>query len=348
MQAQAAPSAPLTDSAAIAHAVDSLAQALVDRGAVAGVSVAVSRAGRSIVNRGYGFADVAANRATGAETVYGIGSVTKQVTAALVMREVERGRVRLDEPLTRYLPEAPVQGRRVLVRQLLNHTSGIPSYTGMGERWLRQLPRPFPRDSFYALVRSQPFDFEPGDQWRYDNSGYWLLGLVLERVERTTYAALVRDAVAAPLGLGSLAWCADTPPAARGYDRRDGTFTPAPPIDMSHPFAAGALCATAGDLVRWSDALADGRVVSAASYARMITPDTLNNGSPQRYGFGLMTGAVRGHPVVAHGGQINGFSAHLVRYPQDSLTVAVLANTGGDAADVLASSIGIALLGLRR
>lgn len=343
--------AQVPDSAGAVRLVDSLTAAALARTGVAGIAVAVARRGTLLVQRGAGWADVERRVPVDSASIFRVGSVTKQVTAALVMREVERGRVDLDAPVTRYVPDAPVQGRRVLVRQLLNHTSGMPSYTALGERWSRQLGGPFVRDSFVALVREAPWEFEPGEQWRYSNSGYWVLGLLLERVTGVPYATLVQRELAGPLGLPSLGWC-DTaravPPATRGYARRAGALVPVPPVELTHPFAAGALCATAGDLVRWADALAGGRVVQPASYARMTTPDTLANGSAQRYGFGLMTGNLRGHRVVTHNGAITGYAADVLRLPDDSLTVAVLVNTDGPVADALATDLALALLGVRR
>lgn len=312
----ASASAQVPDSA-FSRAVDSLAEAAVGSGSVAGVSVAVARGGRTVHARGYGLADVSRNAPVTPATIFRAGSLAKQFTAAAVMRLVEQKRLSLDDEITKFLPEYPAHGRSVLVRHLLSHTSGIRS-------------------------DGEPLEFAPGTDFRYSNSGYFLLGRIIEKVTGQRYADFLHDAVIAPLALPATKYCPDQPvPAtdASGYLVRGGGLVPSAPLNMNHPFAAGALCASAGDLVAWTLALSGGRVVSSDSYRRMITPDPLADGRRMPYGYGLGLVSVAGHAAIAHGGAMSGFTAQLVHFPADSLIVAVMVNTEGGVADRLAFDI---------
>jgi len=323
-------------------AVDSIANAAVSAAEVAGMSVAVERNGRTIVARGYGLADREANVKADSATVYRIGSITKQFTAAAIMKLVEEGKIKLDEPIQTYLPGYPTGTNRVLVRHLLNHTSGIRSYTSLGPRWFSRSSTDLPTDSIIAMFRDEPFDFAPGADFRYNNSGYFLLGRIIENVSSKPYAQFVTERFFRPLGLGATSYCPNEPTRpqhAMGYNRNAGGLSVALPISMTHPYAAGALCSNVLDLLRWWNALEGGKVVSAVSYKAMTRPDTLAGGRPMRYAYGLSTGDLGTHKAIAHGGGINGFVTYLGRYPADSLTVVVLTNTEGPVADRSALAI---------
>lgn len=323
-------------------AVDSLGNAAVAAGEVSGMSVAVERNGKTLVARGYGLADREAKVNADATTVYRIGSITKQFTAAAVMKLVEEGKIKLDEPIQTYLPGYPTVSHRVLVRHLLNHTSGIKSYTGLGQRWFSRTRTDLPPDSIIAIFKDEPFDFAPGADFRYNNSGYFLLGKIIETVTGKPYAEHLTERLFRPLGLTATTYCPNEPARPRhaaGYNRNATGFRPSTPLSMTHPYAAGALCSNVGDLLTWSSALRNGKVVSPSSYARMSTPDTLTGGRPMRYAYGLSTGDLGTHKAIAHGGGIPGFVTQLVHYPADSLTIVVLTNTEGPAADRVALDI---------
>ncbi|CAA9348145.1 MAG: hypothetical protein AVDCRST_MAG11-3353 [uncultured Gemmatimonadaceae bacterium] len=309
--------------------VDSAIAAVIEAGETAGVSVAVARGDRVVYANGFGAATVDPRRPATDRTVYRIGALTAQFTAAAVLRLVDEGRLALDDDITRHLPGYPTQGRRVLVRHLLEHTSGIASYTSLGPRWERTMARDLPADSIVALFAREPFDFEPGTAFRYNNSGYFLLGLIVERASGQPYATYVRTTIADPLGLGTLRYCGSGAEAgtANGYTIDRGRFAPAAPLSMTQPFSAGALCASAVDLARWPALLASGRLVPAPLYRRMTSPDTLADGRVLDYGYGVGVREFAGRRTIEHGGGINGFAAHLAHYPADGVTVAVLANT---------------------
>ncbi len=341
--------AQLPSDVAVRTTVDSLAGAALSDGPVAGMVVEVVRGADTIVNRGYGLADIASRRPATDSTVFRIGSITKQFTASLIMQLVEQGKVALADSLTRFLPDYPVQGHDVRVFHLLTHTSGIKSYTSLGPRWSAHMGEAMPLDTLIALFKDEPFDFAPGARFLYDNSGYVLLGKIIEVVTGKPYATYLTESLLRPLGLHHTRYCPDTPrpPSdAMGYTPGANGLAPARPLSMTQPFAAGALCSTVGDLVRWTALLHSGKVVAPASFARMTAPVPLDNGDTSAYGFGLAVGNLDGHRWIGHGGGINGFVSQLVRYPDDDVTIAVLVNSEGGVADAVAENAARAALGI--
>jgi len=349
--ALATPAAGAQDTRALVHYVDSVATAAVNEKRTAGVSVAVVKNGRTVLAKGYGFADLENDVPATAETVYRIGSITKQFTSAAIMRLAEQGKLSLDDTLQKFLPDFPSQGNRVTVRHLLSHTSGIKSYTSLGPKWARVVRLDLAPDSVVALFANEPFDFRPGDEWRYDNSGYFLLGMIIEKLSGKPYGQYLQDEFFTPLGLKSTIYCDQAPlirHRAQGYaPRPGGGFINAEPLSMTQPYAAGSLCSTVNDLAAWTLALSSGKVVSPASYKLMTTPGTLNDGKPLTYGFGLGIGTLGGHRQVSHNGGINGFISELHHYPDDSLVTVVLTNTGALAAVQLERLIARRALGIK-
>ena len=349
--ALATPTARAQDTRALVTYVDSVANAAVAEKRTAGVSVAVVKNGRTIVAKGYGFADLENDVPATAETVYRIGSVTKQFTSAAIMRLMEQGKLSLDDTLQKFFPTFPAQGNRVTVRHLLNHTSGIKSYTSLGAKWARVVRLDLAPDSMVTLFANEPFDFKPGDAWRYNNSGYFLLGMIIEKLSGKPYGQYLQDELFTPLGVKSTIYCDQAPlikHRAQGYATKPGGgFINAEPLSMTQPYAAGSLCSTVNDLVTWTQALSSGKVVSAASYKLMTTPVALNDGKPIMYGFGLGTGVLGGHRQVSHNGGINGFISELHHYPDDSVITVVLTNTGAPAAVQLERLIARRTLGIR-
>jgi len=343
------PAAPAASRAELVSRLDSLSSTLLAAGTAVGVQVAVVRGGDTLLLRGYGLADREARRATTLDQRFRIGSVTKQFTAAAVMRLAERGKLSLDDDLSRWVPAFPLKGHRVALRQLLNHTSGIPNYTESPVEDARAADDMTPLE-VVGLVARDTFEFAPGTRLSYTNTGYALLGLVIERASELPYAEYVRRELFAPLGLRHTSYCPSRPQGAEwasGYaPHDDGVIVSAEYLSMTHPYAAGALCSTVGDLVAWQHALAAGRVVSPASYARMTTPETLASGERLTYGYGLVVIQYLGHRLVMHEGGINGFSASLLRFPDDSLDVVVLCNTERSGSGVLAQNLARAVLGL--
>jgi CubicO group peptidase (beta-lactamase class C family) len=338
-----------TDRALVSY-VDSVANAAVAEHRTPGVSVAIVKHGKTVLAKGYGYADLENDVPAGAETVYRVGSITKQFTAASIMRLVEQGKLLLDDTLQKFLPSFPAQGNRVTIRHLLNHTSGIKSYTSLGEKWQRVIRLDLAPESVVALFANEPFDFKPGDRWSYDNSGYFLLGVIIEKISGKPYGQYVKDELFTPLGLKSTVYCDQEPlikHRAQGYaPKPNGQFVNAEPLSMTQPYAAGSLCSTVTDLAAWTAALSSGKVVSPASYKQMTTPLTLNDGKPLTYGFGLGVGMLRGHRQINHNGGINGFVSELHHYIDDSVVTVVLTNVASATAPQLEKVIATRALGI--
>ena len=337
--------------AALVDRLDSIATDYLATARVSGVTVAVVRGRDTLLLEGYGERDREKHLAADANTVYRTGSITKQFTAAAVMRLVERGAVKLDDPITTYLPQYP-QWSSVTVRQLLNHTSGIHSYTA-SPTWRARWADDLTPAQIVAFVEKDPLDFPPGSEFRYNNTAYVLLGMLLEQVTHQPYGTLLEKEFFAPLGMRSAAYCPSKPTDAAyavGYTKDGAALKPAPYLSMTHPFAAGALCMSVPDYLRWQSALHSGRVVSGKSVALMAGPETLTvgtrKGTATGYGMGLVTSTLGTHAVIQHGGDIHGFASQQYWFPADSLRVVTFVNTDGANQDWLAKNLASAVLGL--
>lgn len=318
--------------------IDSIVNARITSGKAAGASVAVVRGSDTLVMRGYGMADLEFEVPTPPDAVYEIGSVTKQFTAVAIMQLVEQGKLSLDDDLTKYLPDYPTRGTRIPVRRLLDHTSGIKGYTEMPE-FGRLMIQKLPKDTLVKLFSKAPTDFAPGEAEVYNNSAYFLAGLIIEKVSGMSYADYVQKNLFDRAGMPNSRYCSEreiVKRRANGYDPADSTgrLVRAAYLDHTWPYAAGSLCSTVGDLVKWNQALHGGRVLSPEAYGELIKPDTLNDGTLLRYAKGLALVPLAGRPAIWHDGGINGFIS-LNRYlPQDSLSVVVLWNSTGEDLDV--------------
>ncbi|WP_284352131.1 serine hydrolase domain-containing protein [Roseisolibacter agri] len=334
------------DRGTLVARLDSLVRAYRADGRTVGLTVGVVRGSDTLLLRGYGWADSAARRSAEVATVYRIGSITKQYTSAAILQLIQDGKIALTDTLGRFLPQYPQWGR-VTIRQLLGHTSGIHSYTA-NPTWAKRMADPFSADSLLAFVARDTFDFAPGTGYRYNNTGYFLLGQVLERVSRTAYPELLRTRFFGPLGMRTATYCPDEPAApvhSAVYDRTPAGIVPAQKISMTSPYAAGAVCLSVPDFLRWQTALTGGRVVTPETYARMTRSDTLANGNPTNYGWGLAPAMLGSHPMVQHGGDIPGGSAQQMWLPNDSLRVVVFTNTLGSGPGALARNLAAAVVG---
>ena len=339
-------SAPPTAAPTPDPKIDALVTAALKEHRAVGLSVAVARGGKIVFARGYGMADVARHAPATADTVYRIGSVTKQLTAVAILQLVEQGKLRLGDDIRRYLPRYPTHGKTITLEHLLTHTSGIPSYTSVPD-WIEVGKRAMTRAEMVARFADLPLEFDPGTRWSYSNSNYYLLGLVIEAVTGRSYADVMRDRVLAPAGMKASAYCRDgTPGQAAGYRFRGGAPVLAEPLDLAHPYAAGALCSTVKDLLAYQRALDTNVLLRPASLAKMRQISHLSSGAPTGYGYGLFIGDLDGHARIGHGGGINGFTAMLARYPADDLTIAVLSNAEVDLPDRVEQKIARAVLDL--
>ncbi len=310
-----------------------------------GLTVAIVRDGKAEIT-GYGFADLEHRVPAKADTVFEIGSVTKQFTATLVMMMLEQGKLKLDESILTYMPDLPAEWKGVTVRHLLNHTSGIKSYTAV-PAFAGVMAKPASHSALIKLVSAEKADFAPGDKWLYNNTGYYLLGMLLERLEKKPYRELMRDLITDPLGMANTDLYLTSevvPNRAKGYSvLSGGRVVNAPYMDMGWPFAAGSLMSTASDMVKWDAAQGSGKLLKPESWKQMWTPTVLNDKSTFPYGFGWGLSKLPGSEVIEHGGAIPGFQAQISRFPSKKLSVIVLSNALPGMTEKLAQEIAAAL-----
>jgi D-alanyl-D-alanine carboxypeptidase len=320
---------------------DSLVYTYLAESRAPSAAFAVIRGNDTLAYGAHGLADVQAWRAPTAATIYEIGSNTKQFTSAAIMKLVEQGRVKLDDDLSKYVPQLPLQGKKVSIRQLLNHTSGIHSYTS-SPAWQKTWNDVLSPDAIVKFVAADTFDFAPGTAYRYNNTGYVLLGMVIEKASGQKYASYLDANFFKPLGLRSTTYCPSkttNPAFAFGYSKADYGTKRAQFMDLSHPFSAGALCSTVGDFAKWQRALDAGKVVSPASYALMSTADTLISGRKINYGFGLVPGMFNGHKTISHTGGIPGFASAATYVPDDTLSIVVFTNFDAESPQTLVGNL---------
>ena len=293
-----------------------------------GAAVGVRHGDRPPYVAGFGLADVEWGAAITHDTVFRIGSITKQFTAAAIMLLVEEGRLDLDDAIQSVLPDYPAQGRAITIRRLLNHTAGIKNYTALPD-FGALMRTDMTLAELIGVFKDLPPNFAPGERFAYSNSGYALLGAVIEARSGMPYRTFLEERFFAPLGLEQTRYLDDEPivaKRARGYDRGAGGVQNARTMSMTLPHAAGALGSTVVDLLTWERALRTGQVVSPASYGAMTEPARLNGGALSEYGFGLIGANYRNHAATTHSGGINGFVTVMTHFEDDDLTVVVLSN----------------------
>jgi CubicO group peptidase (beta-lactamase class C family) len=311
--------------------LDSIAGAGVREGRAVGMVAAVVQGNDTLLLEAYGQADVEWDVPMTVDAMFEVGSIAKQFAAAAILQLKDAGKLSLDDPLTRWLPDLGTAGNAITLRRLLSHTSGIFQFGEMQE-WEVNLFNPrFPRDSASRLIKLEPVQFPAGAAQAYNNSGFWLLGLVVENASGMKYEDYLDQKIFRPLGLTRSMYCnsgANVPHRAHGYHMLPGGIRRPPTVNYSLVFGPGAICSTAGDLVAWLQALHGGKVLSPESYAEMTTPATLQDGTRLQYGMGIKVGEdYRGLRYIGHGGTAPGFRADATWYPDARMAVVVLMNT---------------------
>ena len=299
-------------------------------------AVLVARGNDVLLDRGYGYADVEWKVPDSPKAKFRLGSITKQFTAASIMLLQERGKLKVTDPVKKYMPDAPDAWDKITIFNLLTHTSGIPNFTGFINYHSIE-PFPITPEKLIAQFRDKPLDFQPGEKFSYSNSGYVVLGYLIEKITGESYAKFVEDNIFKPLGMKDSGYDSNSaiiPDRAQGYTRGPNGLENAGYINMTVPFSAGALYSTTDDLLRWEQGLFGGKVLSPESLKQMTTPFKGD------YAFGLVVRTVNGHRVINHGGGIEGFNTMLAYYPDDKVTIAVLANLNGGAPNEIAQYLG--------
>lgn len=311
-----------------------------------GLSVAVVRDGVVLLSDGFGVANLENEEGATNRTVYKIGSITKQFTAAAILKLVADGKLALDDAVTKHLEDAPDDWKKVTIQHLLNHTSGIPNYTS-AESFSKVDRLDLSHDQVLDIIKAEPMVLQPGESWDYSNSNYYILGMIIEFISGKNYDEYLSDTFFQPLGMNSTVYCSHSKiikHRASGYEKTAEHWINAAFISMNPAFSAGGLCSTAEDLATWSEALLGGKVISFEQYRQMTTPEDLADGTPLSYGFGVMTEELLGVKRVVHNGGIPGFSAFVSRYDEYNLHIVVLTNAGDGAPDKLEADLAKAIL----
>lgn len=317
----------LTAATANADRVDELVRSRLKERNIPGAAIAVVKNGKVVKLKGYGFASLEFGVPVTADTVFEIGSISKQMTAAAIMLLAEDGKVKLDEKISSYLPGTPEAWSGVTVRNLLTHSSGIRSYTGLDGF---ELSRRLTMERFIKQLAEQPLEFMPGERNIYSNSGYNLLAYIIQTQSGKPYMDLMRERIFQPLGMtrtGDRDPQLIIPKRAAGYEWRNDRYAGRDGV-LTDLMGAGSITSTITDMIKWEAALRGDKFLTAESKRAMWTEFTFNNGERSVYGFGWRITDVRGHKLIGHTGQTAGFGAAIFRYADSDLTVIALTNLG--------------------
>jgi CubicO group peptidase (beta-lactamase class C family) len=346
-------------SSAKADEIDDYIVRQIQRLHIPGLSLAIVRDGHVIKAQGYGFANVELKAPATKQTVYEIGSNTKQFTAAAIMMLVEGGKVRLDDSVTKYFPEAPESWRGITIRHLLTHTSGIQNHVAVPD-WLDvfrtnlKFETTPSRDDLLKMFFKLPLEFQPGQTWAYDNTGYYLLGVIIEKASGEPYWQFLDKRIFKPLGMTATRNTDPkpiVPNRAAGYEWKSNHFENSPVLLPAIAFSAGSLLSTVEDMAKWDAALQSEKLLKQSTLDQMWTATETNDGGtmPINYGFGWFIDSYHGHRLVQHSGGTPGFSSAIYRFIDDKLTVIVLTNHSDMMVDQVAIDVaGISLPALKR
>ncbi|HEY9183647.1 MAG TPA: serine hydrolase [Gammaproteobacteria bacterium] len=304
-------------------------------------AVLVARDGEMLLNEGFGFANIEWQIPNTPTTKFRLGSITKQFTAAAILLLAERGKLSLDDPIRKHWPDAPGAWDSVTIYHVLTHTAGISNLTSFPEFATFRVS-PSPVEKTIALFKDRPLEFVPGSQMRYSNSGYVLLGYLIERISGQSYAAFLRENIFEPLGMQDTGYdehAAIIERRAAGYSPSPNGFVNSPYVDMTIPGGAGGLYSTTEDLLRWTQGLFAGTLLTGASLEKMTTPFRDN------YALGVNVTERNGRKAIGHNGGIEGFNTSLAYYPAEKLTIVVLGNLNGGAPTQIASQVAAVMFG---
>jgi len=296
-------------------------------------SVLLAKGDQALFSKSYGYADLEWQNTFTPDTKFRIGSITKQFTAACILLLQEEGKLKTSDPVSRFVPNAPAAWKDITLRNLLTHTSGIHNYTDLPD-FPKKMALPAKPEEIVAPILTMPLDFAPGEKFSYSNTNYIILGMVVEKASGKPYAEFLQERIFRPLGMNDSGY--ETPKVvahrATGYVYKKAVMMDAEPIDMTVPFAAGALYSTPDDLRKWSRGVFRGHLLKPESLEEMTTPFKEN------YGYGVEVVTKDGHKNISHGGGINGFNSSLVYLPQEDVTIVALSNVNGGGPDAITAN----------
>jgi CubicO group peptidase (beta-lactamase class C family) len=318
------------DNGGLEKKVDDLVKPYFDSTKIAGIAIGVFKGNEKILLKSYGFADLEFDVKLPTDASFEIGSVTKQFTAAATMQLAEQGKLSLEDDISKYI-KFDTKGKKVTVRHLLSHTSGIKGYTELA--FFEDVANhKFKRDTLLYMVEREPFDFDPGEALIYNNTGFFMLGLIIEKVSGMPYEEYLSKNLFEKAGMTNSYYCSESKiikNRAHGYDTGEKGLVRAAYLDHTWPYSAGSVCSTVEDLVKWNNALHKGKILSEAYYQEFIKPAALNDGTITKYAKGITVTQFGGKRVIEHGGGINGFLSQNSYFPDDDISIVVLVNSTG-------------------
>ncbi|MEO5682084.1 MAG: serine hydrolase [Chitinophagaceae bacterium] len=299
-------------------------------------TVLVAQKGTILLQKGYGYKNAARKEINDGNTIFQIGSITKQFTAAVVLRLQQEKKLSIRDRLSKYFPTLPFADS-VTIEHLLSHTSGIYNYTNNGDFMKTEAVKPASQEKIFSLFKNKPLEFTPGSKFNYSNSGYMLLGYIIEKITGKPYEKVVHEMIFGPLQMNHSGFnfvALSSPDKATGYFALNKTSnTPATVVDSSASFAAGAIYTTVGDLYKWDRALYTEKIISRASLKDAYTA------RKSKYGFGWGIDSAFGKPVYKHGGGIFGFSTHILRDPEEDICIIIFDNKGDGGLEKITDGI---------
>jgi len=312
-----------------------------------GVSFLIAKDGKAIYQKAFGMANLELKVPMTPNNVIEIGSITKQFTAVAILMLEEQGKLKVEDDITKYIPDYPTLGKKITIHNLLNHTSGIKSYTGMAN-FISNARTDMTPKVLIDVFKNEPMDFEPGEKFMYNNSGYILLGYIIEVASGETYADFIEKHIFQKLGMNSSSYGSMkkiVPNRASGYSEGENGYVNADYLSLTLPYAAGSIMSTTNDLLTWQNALNTFKLIKKESYEKAIHGSTLNNGEHITYGYGLGEDSVNGSPSIQHGGGIFGYTTMGIYLPEEKVFVSGLTNCdcksiSGTTATIAAMAIG--------
>lgn len=301
-----------------------------------GCAALVAIKGQVVYRKAFGLANLELNVPMQPDMVFRVGSITKQFTAISILQLMEQGKLSLQDDITKFIPDYPTHGYKITIEHLLTHTSGIKSYTNVPEfaDYRRDDKKP---EEVIKIFRNQPMEFAPGTKWNYNNSGYFLLGYIIEKVSGMTYSEYLEKNIFGPAGMTNSLYGSDTKiikNRAYGYQPGSNGVENADIISMSLPYAAGSIQSTVDDLFKWNQAVHSYKIVKKETLDKAFTEYKLSDGKGTAYGYGWMLKQLQGSPTIEHGGAINGYLCNAVYLPDEDVFVALFSNNNGKSPDL--------------
>ena len=312
-----------------------------------GCAALVAKNGQIIYKKAFGMANLELDVPMQPDMVFRIGSITKQFTAVAILQLMEQGKLSLQDDITKFIPDYPTQAYTITIENLLTHTSGIKSYTGVPDI-MKNVRTDVKPEELIAQFKNQPMEFAPGTKWNYNNSGFFLLGYIIEKITGKTYAEYIQENFFTPLGMTSSCYGSDTKiikNRASGYQPDDGGAQNSDYCSMTQPYSAGSIMSTVGDLFIWNQAVHSYKLVKKETIDKAFTEYKLANGDGTGYGYGWFLSQLQGSPTIEHGGGIFGYLTSSIYLPAEDVFVALFSNNVGKAPEFTALKMAAMTIG---